>query len=60
MKDKIRIIIWLALLFIILEGIVSVFYHYPHDKDLLSITNLGRYTRVAAALIALILYEKKS
>lgn len=51
-------IIVLALLFIIVEGLASIVYHAPNDPDLLSITNLGRYARVLAAMLVLFLMKR--
>jgi len=52
-----KLVIWLALAFIVLEGVASVIYHAPNDPNLLSITNLGRYTRVLAALVVMFLLK---
>lgn len=48
----------LALIFIIAEGLASIVYHAPNDPNLLSITNLGRYTRVLAAVLVLFLMKR--
>jgi len=49
------LIVFLALIFIVLEGILSIVYHWPEDQNPLSITNIGRYSRIIAALISLYL-----
>jgi len=56
-KKTAKLLIWLALVFIVVEGVASVIYHAPRDPDLLSITNLGRYTRVLAALVVMVLLK---
>jgi cytochrome c biogenesis factor len=58
MEKKIaKLLIWLALAFIIVEGIASIIYHAPSDPNWLSITNVGRYTRVLAALVAALILK---
>ena len=47
----------IALLFIIVEGIASIIFHVPNDSNLLSITNIGRYTRILAAALVLFLLK---
>jgi len=53
-----RLLMSLCLVFIVVEGLASIVYHAPNDPDLLSITNLGRYTRVLAAAIVLLLMKR--
>jgi len=56
-KKSAKLLIWLALAFIVVEGIASIIYHAPNDPNLLSITNMGRYTRVLAALVVMLLLK---
>ncbi len=56
-KKSAKLLIWLALAFIVVEGVASIIYHAPNDPNLLSITNMGRYTRVLAALVVMLLLK---
>jgi cytochrome c biogenesis factor len=58
MERKIaKLLIWLALAFIAIEGIASIIYHAPRDPNWLSVTNIGRYARVLAALAAALILK---